>query len=119
MAAKTKTVRVEDGLDGLRPMDFDREAGTSFGWFDRWQIGQTLLEVSEPRIPCRVFAGFWKRQHLVKEFTEAARPGAYLRVIEGGFVSNDRERSAMTDPKYRQVVADSIARGLMDFERRR
>jgi len=40
-------------------------------------------------------------------------------LIEGGFVSNDRERSAMMDPKYRQVVADSIARGVMEFARRR
>ena len=40
-------------------------------------------------------------------------------LIEGGFVSNSTERSAMLDPKYRQVVADSIARGLMDFNRRR
>ena len=35
------------------------------------------------------------------------------------FISNSTERSAMLDPKYRQVVADSIARGLMDFDRRR
>lgn len=40
-------------------------------------------------------------------------------LIEGGFVSNSTERSAMLDPKYRQVVADSIARGLMDFDGRR
>jgi len=40
-------------------------------------------------------------------------------LIEGGFVSNDRERSAMMDPKYRQVVADSIARGVMEFARNR
>ncbi len=40
-------------------------------------------------------------------------------LIEGGFISNDRERSAMMDPKYRQVVADSIARGVMEFARSR
>lgn len=40
-------------------------------------------------------------------------------LIEGGFVSNSTERSAMLDPKYRQVVADSIARGIMEFDRRR
>ena len=40
-------------------------------------------------------------------------------LIEGGFISNSTERSALLDPKYRQVVADSIARGLMDFDRKR
>ncbi len=39
-------------------------------------------------------------------------------LVEGGFISNKTERSAMLDPQYRQVVADSIARGLMQFNRR-
>ncbi len=36
-------------------------------------------------------------------------------LVEGGFVSNEKERSAMTDPRYRQAVADSIARGIIAF----
>ncbi|MCB1231571.1 MAG: N-acetylmuramoyl-L-alanine amidase [Verrucomicrobiae bacterium] len=36
-------------------------------------------------------------------------------LVEGGFISNDRERSAMTDPRYRQAVADSIARGIVAY----
>ncbi|HRX56791.1 MAG TPA: N-acetylmuramoyl-L-alanine amidase [Verrucomicrobiales bacterium] len=36
-------------------------------------------------------------------------------LVEGGFVSNDTERAAMMDPLYRQVVADSIARGVVDY----
>lgn len=39
-------------------------------------------------------------------------------LVEGGFVSNKQERSAMMDPQYRQVVADSIARGILQFNRR-
>lgn len=53
---------------------------------ERWRIGTALLEVSEPRIPCRVFAGFWDRPNLIKEFSAAGRPGTYLRVIEAGSV---------------------------------
>lgn len=40
-------------------------------------------------------------------------------LVEGGFVSNKEERSAMLNPQYRQVVADSIARGIIQFNRRR
>ena len=40
-------------------------------------------------------------------------------LVEGGFVSNKDDRSAMMDPQYRQVVADSIARGILQFNRRR
>ena len=39
-------------------------------------------------------------------------------LVEGGFVSNKAERSKMLDPQFRQVVADSIARGIIQFNRR-
>jgi len=54
---------------------------------ERWRIGRDLvLEVSLPRIPCRTFAA-WLREHgWIRRFTRAARPGAYLRVIEPGAV---------------------------------
>ena len=40
---------------------------------EQWRIGSVILEVSQPRIPCRVFAGFWKRATLIKDFTQAGR----------------------------------------------
>lgn len=52
-----------------------------------WHIGSAILEVAQPRTPCRVFAGFWDRPDLIKEFTDAGRPGAYLRIIQEGQVS--------------------------------
>ncbi len=51
---------------------------------EQWKIGSVILEVSQPRIPCRVFAGFWKRSTLIKDFTQAGRPGTYLRIIQEG-----------------------------------
>jgi len=51
---------------------------------EQWKIGSVILEVSQPRIPCRVFAGFWKRATLIKDFTQAGRPGSYLRIIQEG-----------------------------------
>ena len=50
----------------------------------RWAIGTALFEVSVPRIPCRTFAGFWQVPDLVKRFTAAGRPGAYLRIVAAG-----------------------------------
>lgn len=38
-------------------------------------------------------------------------------LVEGGFVSNKDDRSAMCDPLYRQIVADSIARAVIQFRR--
>ena len=51
---------------------------------EKWRIGSALLEVSQPRIPCLTFAEFWDRPTLIKDFTQAGRPGSYLRIIEEG-----------------------------------
>ncbi|MFN8072102.1 MAG: MOSC domain-containing protein [Mycobacterium sp.] len=53
---------------------------------ERWQIGDDglLLEVSAPRTPCRTFAAFLAADQWIKTFTAAAKPGAYLRVINSG-----------------------------------
>jgi len=54
---------------------------------ERWLIGADLLvEVSCPRIPCGTFQGWLARDGWIKQFTQAAIPGAYLRVIEPGAI---------------------------------
>lgn len=52
---------------------------------ERWRIGpDVVVEVSCPRIPCATFQGWLERDGWVKRFTEAALPGAFLRVIARG-----------------------------------
>lgn len=54
---------------------------------ERWRVGADLvLEVTSGRIPCRTFAGWLNERGWIKRFTDAAAPGAYLRVIEGGVI---------------------------------
>ncbi|MBO0802139.1 MAG: MOSC domain-containing protein [Nocardiopsaceae bacterium] len=54
---------------------------------ERWRVGSgVVLEVTSPRIPCRTFAGWLGEKQWVKRFTQAARPGAYLRVITPGSI---------------------------------
>jgi MOSC domain-containing protein YiiM len=53
---------------------------------ERWRIGSTVLEVSCPRIPCNTFEGWLEAAGWIKQFTRAAVPGAYLRVITPGEV---------------------------------
>ncbi|MGB3481389.1 MAG: MOSC domain-containing protein [Mycobacterium sp.] len=56
---------------------------------ERWSIGTggLELEVTSPRIPCHTFADFLSLRGWTKRFTEAAKPGAYLRVISPGTVN--------------------------------
>ncbi|BCK70488.1 sulfurase [Streptomyces libani subsp. rufus] len=50
-----------------------------------WRVGpRLLLEVTSPRIPCRTFHAWLGERGWIRRFTQAAVPGAYLRVIEPG-----------------------------------
>jgi len=62
---------------------------------ERWQIGTTVLEVSEPRIPCWRLGFRMDDKVFPRRFTEALRPGAYLRiVVEGELGAGDAIRIA-------------------------
>src|SRR5499433_3028222 len=51
---------------------------------ERWQIGTTVLEVSEPRIPCWRLGVRMNDKTFPRRFSKAMRPGAYLRLIVAG-----------------------------------
>ncbi len=76
---------------------------------ERWRVGTTILEVSEPRIPCRVFAGFWNRPDLVKVFTKAGRPGAYLRIVQEGQIERGDEIATVHRPVHGITISDLFA----------
>jgi MOSC domain-containing protein YiiM len=73
---------------------------------EKWKIGSVILEVSQPRIPCRVFAGFWKRATLIKDFTQAGRPGAYLRIIQEGIAQAGDSIEVIYKPDHNVSISD-------------
>jgi MOSC domain-containing protein YiiM len=73
---------------------------------EQWKIGSVILEVSQPRIPCRVFAGFWKRATLIKDFTQAGRPGAYLRIIQEGTAQAGDAIEVIYKPDHNVSISD-------------
>jgi MOSC domain-containing protein YiiM len=55
---------------------------------EQWRIGpDAILQVTAPRVPCATFRGWIDTPGWLKTFTQAARPGAYLRVVAPGPVS--------------------------------
>jgi MOSC domain-containing protein YiiM len=54
---------------------------------DRFRVGEALLEVTAPRIPCSVFATRMEEDAWVKRFADARRPGIYVRVVEPGEIA--------------------------------
>ncbi len=53
---------------------------------ERWQVGTCELQVTDPRIPCRTFAGWLAEAGWVRRFKQAGAPGTYLRVLRPGVV---------------------------------
>jgi MOSC domain-containing protein YiiM len=51
---------------------------------ERWRIGTTLLEVIQPRLPCYKIGIRMDDPSFVRQFAQASRPGAYLRIVEEG-----------------------------------
>jgi len=107
---------------------------------ERWRVGTDglVLEVSAPRTPCRTFAAFLHLNQWIKTFTQAGKPGAYLRVISPGAVRAgdsitvdyrpDHDvtiglvfRARMTEPELlpQLLVADALSADLAAYARRR
>jgi MOSC domain-containing protein YiiM len=53
---------------------------------DRLRVGEVLLEVTSPRIPCQTLARRMGDPHFAVRFREAERPGLYCRVLGEGCV---------------------------------
>ncbi|MCW2757669.1 MAG: hypothetical protein JWO46_1415 [Nocardioidaceae bacterium] len=54
---------------------------------ERWRIGDVVeVEVTDPRVPCATFRGWLGQPGWLRTFTEANRPGAYLRIVTPGSV---------------------------------
>ena len=106
---------------------------------ERWRVGdEVLLEACCPRIPCGTFQGWLDRAGWIRRFTDAARPGAYLRVITPGriragdpVVIEHRPhhdvtiavtfRAATTEPELlpRLLAADALPEEIKNLARKR
>jgi len=73
---------------------------------ERWRIGTALLEVAEPRVPCWRLGVRMNDPAFIRRFTEALRPGAYLRIIEEGDIGAGDEIRVFARPEHDLTVRD-------------
>ena len=73
---------------------------------ERWQIGTTILEVSEPRVPCWRLGVRMNDKLFPRSFAEALRPGTYLRIVVEGDVGAGDEISVVERPKHTLTIRD-------------
>ena len=55
---------------------------------DTFEIGEAIIQVSEPRRPCSILAIRFNDKGLVKKFMNTPFPGVYLRVLQNGQVKS-------------------------------
>jgi MOSC domain-containing protein YiiM len=73
---------------------------------ERWRAGATLLEVSQPRVPCFKLGIRMGSQRFPSRFAAAGRPGAYLRILAEGAVAAGDPVEVVHRPGHGLTVAE-------------
>ena len=81
---------------------------------ERWHVGSDglLLEVSSPRTPCKTFEAWLELPGWIKTFTDAAEPGAYLRIINPGTVRAGDEIVVSDRPDH-GITVQTVFRAIL------
>ena len=75
---------------------------------ERWEVGTVCLEVSEPRAPCSKLAARMEDDAFLRRFTEAGRPGAYLRIVREGELGAGDAVEVTSRPEHGMTVGDVL-----------
>jgi len=76
---------------------------------EHWRVGNTVLEVAQPRLPCYKLANRMGDRTFARRFAAASRWGAYLRIVEEGDVAAGDPAVVLSRPDH-SVTVDLIGR---------
>jgi MOSC domain-containing protein YiiM len=71
---------------------------------ERWTVGSTVLEVSQPRIPCYKLGIRMGDRRFPARFAASGRPGTYLRIIAPGEVEAGDAIRVVSRPSHGLAV---------------
>lgn len=84
---------------------------------ERWRIGSDLvLQTTFGRIPCATFQAKMAEPQWTKRFTEAARTGTYLRVVEPGEVRAGDPVTVVDRPAHGVTVEEGFRAFMLEPE---
>ena len=66
-----------------------KETGIYIG--NIYKIGEAIIQISEPRLPCYKLGLRFNSQKIIKEFTNTTYCGSYTKVLQEGIVSPEDE----------------------------
>jgi MOSC domain-containing protein YiiM len=84
---------------------------------DRWAIGTTVLEVTQPRLPCFKLGVRMSDPRFVQRFAQAGRPGAYLRIVQEGELAAGDAVEVLARAEHGVTVRDMAHAILVDHDR--
>ncbi len=73
---------------------------------EQWKVGNAILEVSEPRIPCWRLGVRMNDKTFPREFTRALRAGTYLRIATEGDIGEGDEVTIAYKPDHDLTVRE-------------
>jgi len=73
---------------------------------DRFRVGEAVVAVSQPRLPCFKLGIRFGRPDIIKRFFASGRSGMYFSVVEEGMVGNGDEIEVVSRASEKISVAD-------------
>jgi MOSC domain-containing protein YiiM len=79
---------------------------------ERWRAGTVTLEVCQPRLPCFKLGLRFGDPRMVRRFAQAARPGAYLRIVEEGALAAGDAIEVLDRPAH-GITVSLVSRAIL------
>lgn len=83
---------------------------------EKLTIGDVMLEITAPRIPCATYAAHIGDPQAIKQFYRAARPGAYARVLQTGQITAGQPVEFTSYNGDRILIIESTRHYLRHFD---
>lgn len=76
---------------------------------DTFQVGEAVLQVSEPRFPCSRLVAKYDDPSIMKTFNQSGRSGIYFRVLQEGLIDTGSEFKLLKQDKTQPTVYEVFA----------
>lgn len=84
---------------------------------ERWHIGNAVVQVTSPRVPCYKLGYVMNDPKFVKRFADALRPGAYLGIVQEGDVGPGDPVEVIYKPDHKLTLREMMRIYFFDRER--
>ncbi len=72
---------------------------------DTFEVGEAILQVAQPRMPCYKLAVKFEDPSILRTFMESKRPGIYFRVLKEGLINVEQEFKLINREKIQLSVS--------------